>query len=251
MLNKHVEYKRIVEGARVAVLCVHGIMGTPNHFRELVPLIPKDYSIYNIVIDGHCGSVSDFSHASMKKWEDCVERAINELLENHEEIYVLAHSMGTLLTMEQAIKNPKITRLFYLSVPIKVGVKLHLFDTAARVYFNKVRPCDKYAIAGRECYGIKDSKNVFLYLGWVPRFLDLFKKIDYTRKNLDQLNTPCVTFQSAHDEMVSPKSIEILKNESNIRVETLKKSTHFYYDPDDMEFIKKEFMDFLSKKQLH
>ena len=28
MENKHVEYRRIVKGARVAVLCVHGIMGT-------------------------------------------------------------------------------------------------------------------------------------------------------------------------------------------------------------------------------
>ena len=246
MQSKHVEYKRIVNGARVAVLCVHGIMGTPNHFRDLVPLIPDEFSIYNIVIDGHCSSVSDFSHASMEKWEKCVERAVNELLKNHEEIYVLAHSMGTLLTMEQAIKNPKITKLFYLSVPIKVGVKPHLFDTAAKVYFKKIRPSDKYAIAGRECYGITDSKNIFLYLGWVPRFLQLFKKIDYTRKNLDKLTTPCIAFQSSLDEMVSPKSIEILKNESKIRVETLKNSTHFYYDPDDMEFVKNEFISFLS-----
>ena len=246
MENKHVEYKRIVEGARVAVLCVHGIMGTPNHFRDLVPLIPDEFSIYNIVIDGHCSSVRDFSRASMEKWEKCVERAVNELLQNHEEIYVLAHSMGTLLTMEQAIKNPKITRLFYLSVPIKVGVKARLFDTAFRVYFKKVRPCDKFAIAGRECYGIKDSKNIFLYLGWVPRFLQLFKKIDYTRENLDKLKTPCVAFQSVLDEMVSPKSIDILKNESSIRVEVLEKSTHFYYEPDDMEYVKNEFVKFLS-----
>ncbi len=246
MERKHVEYKRIVEGSSIAVLCVHGIMGTPNHFRDLIPLIPNEFSIYNMVIEGHCSSVSDFSHASMEKWEKCVEKAVNELLENHDEIYVLAHSMGTLLTMEQAIKNPKITRLFYLSVPIKVGVKANLFSTAARVYFKKVRPCDKYAIAGRECYGIKDSKNIFLYLGWVPRFLELFKKIDYTRDNLYNLKTPCIAFQSALDEMVSPKSIKILKNESNIRVETLEKSRHFYYDPDDMEFIKSEFVKFLS-----
>ena len=77
MENKHVEYRRIVKGARVAVLCVHGIMGTPNHFRDLVPLIPDDFSVLNIVIEGHCGSVSDFSHASMRKWENCVERAAN------------------------------------------------------------------------------------------------------------------------------------------------------------------------------
>lgn len=245
MENKHIEYRRIVEDARVAVLCVHGIMGTPNHFRDLIPLIPDDFSILNIVIDGHCGSVSDFSHASMKKWEDCVERAVNELLENHDEIYVLAHSMGTLLTMEQAMKNPRITRLFYLSVPIKVGLKLRMVDTAMRVYFNKIRPTDKFALAGRECYGITDSKNIFKYLGWAPRFLDLFSKISYIRKNLYKFETPCTAYQSALDEMVSPKSIDILKKESKMRVVTLENSGHFYYSPDDTEYLKQEFKLFL------
>ena len=245
MENKHVEYRRIVKGARVAVLCVHGIMGTPNHFRDLVPLIPDDFSVLNIVIEGHCGSVSDFSHASMRKWENCVERAVNELLETHEEIYVLAHSMGTLLTMEQAMKEPRITRLFYLSVPIKVGLKPRFLDTAAKVYFNRVRPCDKYALAGVECYGITDSKNIFKYLGWAPRFIDLFKKISQVRKRLLELQTPCTAYQSALDEMVSPKSIEILKRESSIKVVTLEGSGHFYYSPEDMEFLKLEFTEFL------
>ena len=245
MENKHVEYRRIVKGARVAVLCVHGIMGTPNHFRDLVPLIPDDFSVLNIVIEGHCGSVSDFSHASMRKWENCVERAVNELLETHEEIYVLAHSMGTLLTMEHAMKEPRITRLFYLSVPIKVGLKPRFLDTAAKVYFKRVRPCDKYALAGVECYGITDSKNIFKYLGWAPRFIDLFKKISRVRKRLLELKTPCTAYQSALDEMVSPKSIEILKRESSIKVVTLEGSGHFYYSPEDMEFLKQEFTEFL------
>lgn len=245
MENKHVEYRRIAKGARVAVLFVHGIMGTPNHFRDLVPLIPDDFSVLNIVIEGHCGSVSDFSHASMRKWENCVERAVNELLETHEEIYVLAHSMGTLLTMEQAMKEPRITRLFYLSVPIKVGLKPRFLDTAAKVYFKRVRPCDKYALAGVECYGITDSKNIFKYLGWAPRFIDLFKKISQVRKRLLELKTPCTAYQSALDEMVSPKSIEILKRESSIKVVTLEGSGHFYYSPEDMEFLKQEFTEFL------
>ena len=30
----HAEYKRMVPGADTAVLFVHGILGTPNHFRE-------------------------------------------------------------------------------------------------------------------------------------------------------------------------------------------------------------------------
>lgn len=244
--NKHAEHKRIVKGARVAVLLVHGIIGTPNHFRDLVPLIPEQYSVYNILLDGHGATVSDFSHASMKKWEANVQSAVDELLAEHEEIYVVAHSMGTLLTMEQAIKNPRLTKLFYLSIPIKVGLKWRMIDTAMKIYFKRVKPTDKYALAGKECYGIlKDSPNPFKYLGWIPRYIDLFKKIDYARANLGKLKTPCVAFQSRLDEMVSPKSIDILKNESGIDVRTLENSAHFYYDEDDMALIKDEFIKFL------
>ena len=66
MQNKHVEYKKIVEGADKAVLFIHGIMGTPNHFRDLIPLVPENYSVYAMVTYGHCGSVTDFSNASLE-----------------------------------------------------------------------------------------------------------------------------------------------------------------------------------------
>lgn len=244
--NKHVEYKRIVKGARVAVLCVHGIMGTPNHFRDLVPLIPDNFSVYNIVIDGHCGTVKDFGTSSMKRWEDCVANAVSELLRDHEEIYVLAHSMGTLLTIEQGMKEPRISRYFCLSVPIKVGVRARMFNIARKVYFKRIPENDIVTLSGRECYGIADTKNIFMYLTWIPRFLELFKKIDQIRKSLGSFNTPCTAYQSRLDELVSPKSIKILENESNMRVVELEKSTHIYYDRDEMEYLKKEFLKFLT-----
>lgn len=243
--NKHIEYKRIVKGADVAVLCVHGIIGTPNHFREFIPLIPESFSVYSMVTDGHCGTVDDFSHSSLKGWEESVERAVAELLETHKEIYVLAHSMGTLLTIEQALKNPCISRLFYLSVPIKVKFRLRMIPMALKIYFKKVKDDDAVVIALRECYGVTDHKNVFKYLGWFPRLFDLFKLIKRVRKKLDLLTTPCVAFQSIPDELVSPRSIDILKNESKMRVVALNHSTHCYYEPKELEYLKEEFIEFL------
>ena len=120
-MSKHIEYKKIVEGAKIAVLCIHGILGTPNHFRDLIPLIPENYSVFAMVTDGHCSTVSDFSHSSMDKWEMSVQYAVDELLKTHEDIYIVGHSMGTLFAIEQGIKNPHVKRLFCISVPIKVS----------------------------------------------------------------------------------------------------------------------------------
>lgn len=245
MSNKHVEYKRIVEGADVAVLFIHGILGTPNHFRDLIHLVPNNYSVYAMVTYGHCGSVSDFSNASLEKWEESVQMAVDELLSTHKEIYLVGHSMGTLFSIEQAMKEPRIKGLFCISIPIKVKVRARMIPMALRVYRNRIKPDDVYALALKECYGVTDSKNIFKYLGWIPRFFDLFKLIKRVRKNLDKLNTPCVAYQSIPDELVSPKSIEILKRESKIRVEVLNNSTHMYYDNAEMEYLQKEFIEFL------
>ena len=48
----HQEYIREIPGAKTAVLMLHGIAGTPDHFEMLLPLVPADWSIYNILLDG-------------------------------------------------------------------------------------------------------------------------------------------------------------------------------------------------------
>lgn len=245
MSNKHVEYKRIVEGADIAILLIHGILGTPNHFRDFIPLIPENYSVYAMVTAGHCETVSDFSHSSLAKWEGSVQKVVDELLETHKEIYIVGHSMGTLFAIEQAINEPRVKKLFCLSIPIKVGFRLRMIPMAIKIYRNKIKDDDTVTLALRECYGCAGEKNVFKYLGWIPRFLDLFKIIKRVRKNLLKLNTPCVAYQSIPDELVSPKSVKILQNESNIRVVSLAKSTHFYYEDSEMEELKKDFTEFL------
>ena len=245
MADKHAEYRRIVDDAEVAVLFIHGIIGTPNHFRELIPLVPHNYSIIAMVTDGHCGTVSDFSHSSLKRWEQSVQKNVDELLASHKKLYIVGHSMGTLFAIEQAMKEERIPKLFCISVPIKVGFRLRMIPMAYKIYTKKIKDDDTVTLALRECYGCTDDKNIFKYLGWVPRFFDLFYLIGKIRGELGNLKTPCVAFQSVPDELVSPKSIDILKKESNMRVEVLNNSTHFYYDEDEMNFLKEEFIEFL------
>ena len=70
----HKEYKRIVENSPKALLFIHGILGTPNHFDPFMPLVPENLSVYNMLLDGHGKSVRDFTKTSMEKWENQVAR---------------------------------------------------------------------------------------------------------------------------------------------------------------------------------
>ena len=243
---EHKEYKRINPNAIAAVLFVHGIVGTPNHFAEFVPRIPEDVSIYNLLLDGHGGSVRDFSRASMQKWEEQVQNAVDELCLTHSKIYIVAHSMGSLFAIDRAIENEVVKGLFLLAVPLKIAPKPRMVSNLCKVYFDKIRPDDKAAQAAKRCYGIAQDKNPFHYFGWLPRYLELFAKARKTRKRIQELKTPCRAYQSARDELVSSASVKWLSKNENISVSSLQNSGHYYYATEDFDFLLNEFDSFLN-----
>ena len=240
------EYLKIRPSASVAILFIHGIVGTPNHFNPFVSLVPNTVSVYNLLLDGHGKGVKDFSRTSMKKWEEQVEKAITQLSETHQKIYIVAHSMGTLFAVDQALKCEKVAKLFLLAVPLKIFLKPQMFTNSMKVYFNKIQPTDKVALAAKKCYGVEQDKNPFSYIGWIPRFLELFTKARNIRKSMCLLKTPCTVYQSEKDEMVSLRSVKYLRDNPGISVVQLKNSGHYYYDENDFDFLLKEFEKFVS-----
>ena len=244
---EHKEYKRIVPEARSAILFVHGIVGTPNHFAEFVSRVPEGMSVHNLLLDGHGGSVRDFSHTSMQKWEEQVKNAVDELCLTHSKIYIVAHSMGTLFAIDRAIENEAVKGLFLLAVPLKIAPKARMVSNLCKVYFDKIDPNDEVALAAKRCYGIAQDKNPFHYLGWLPRYLELFAKARKTRKRIQELQTPCRVYQSARDELVSTASAKWLLRNENLSVVLLQNSGHYYYTPEDFDFLLNEFENFLNQ----
>ena len=243
---EHKEYVRICDNSNIVILFIHGIVGTPNHFNEFVSLVPESFSVYNLLLDGHGKSVKDFSKTSMKKWEAQVASVVDELSLTHEKIYIVAHSLGTLFAIDQAIKNKKVCKLFLLAVPLRLSIKPKMPINSLKVYFDKIRSDDYEALAAKKCYGIEKDKNPFHYIGWIPRFLELFAKIRRTRQTVNLLNTICFVYQSEKDEMVSSRSAKYFENKPNVLVNKLKKSGHYYYDKEDFDFLITEFKKILN-----
>lgn len=238
---KHKEFIRINDNSNTAILFIHGIVGTPNHFNDFVSLVPESFSVFNLLLDGHGKGVKDFSKTSMKKWETQVDSVVEELSSTHEKIYIVAHSLGTLLAIDQAIKNKQVCKLFLLAVPLSLSLKPKMVINSLKVYFDKVKPGDCEALAAKKCYGIAEDKNPIHYIGWIPRFLELFAKIRRTRKIINLLNAPCSVYQSKKDEMVSRRSTKYLINNTSIFVNELENSGHYYYEKEDFDFLITEF----------
>lgn len=240
------EFRRIVPAADTAVLLIHGIVGTPHHFDDLIPLLPDTVSVHNLLLAGHGGSARDFARTSMVAWESQVESAITALAETHQHICIVAHSMGALLSIEAALRHKEVKKLFLLAVPLRIALTPAMVRNSWKVYRGKIAPDDHAALAAQRCCGVAQTKNPLPYLGWIPRFLELFSKIRTVRKLLPQLTTPCIAVQSLKDELVSPRAMEELQQSPHVTVLPLPQSGHYYYPTADLAALHKAFCEFIN-----
>lgn len=243
----HAEYKRMVPGADTAVLFVHGILGTPNHFRDLIPLVqlvPVNWTVYNLLLDGHGGSVDDFANSSMAKWKKQVKQTFEELAQTHDRVVIAAHSMGTLFGIQLAVNHPeKIPFLFLLGVPLRPHLRLGMMRDCLRMAFGALPPDSVLWKAT----SVTATNQLWKYIRWIPRYLELFREIGVTEHVMNRLLIPCTAYQSGKDELVSNLTHRVLQRSGVMNVYQLKDSTHFYYTPADMKRICDDFREQLEK----
>lgn len=244
---KRKPYIRQVENAKTAVLMIHGIVGSPIHFKDLLPLIPDDWSIYNILLDGHGKEVEDFSHTSMAKWQAQVEQQLNQLRATYEQVLIIGHSMGALLSLQQAIRCPdQIMGLFLLNVPFCPFVRPSTFGNSIKAARGSKNPSPAVQ-AILSATSVNLTKKFRKYIGWIPRFWELLVQIRRTRKMLPQLQVPTLTFQSRRDELVSFRSCRHLTGHPYITNFVLEKSGHFGYHEDDLQTLQAQLKNMIQK----
>lgn len=243
----HETQTRTVPNSETAVLLVHGILGTPHQFDPLLPAIPDTFTTVNLLLDGHGGSVDNFSRSSMQKWETQVADLVEKLCRHHQNVFILAHSMGTLFAIDAALRHPdKVKGIFLLSPPLRIGLKPRMFANALKVGLGFAKPDDAGAMAARRAYSMTPDRRVWKYLGWVPRYLELFRKIRCTRKVLPQLTTPTKAFLCEDDEMVSLRAERLLLSHPAVELTYLPQSTHFVYSEKDAAVLRGSLTEFFT-----
>lgn len=242
---RHREYIRIVEGSKNAVLMIHGIAGSPAHFRDLLPVVPEDWSVYNILLDGHGGTVMDFSATSMEKWKAQVASTVDQLLRRHEKLVIVAHSMGTLFALQAAVDHgDRIASLFLLAAPLRVRVVPDMLEGTLRVALRKVEGHATATAMVDDC-SIDLNEKLHRYIGWAPRFAELLEEIRRVRGLLPRVRIPCAAFQSEKDELVSVEAVQDLQRNRRFDVTMLKDSGHFAYGADDMKLLQQRLTEML------
>lgn len=226
----HSELKRIIPGAKNAVLFVHGINATPRFFDEYVAVLPADFSVHNILLPGHGGTVKDFGRHSAKEWEAHVHASLEELRGQHEQVYIVAHSLGTLLAIREAVlDSTRIAGMLLLCVPLRIWSKPSAWvSTILKGLFP-----GRNAAELRTCYGIETDWHIWRYIGWIPRFRELFALSADARKQVSRLTVPTHAFMAGRDEQVSLRSERFLSGNPVILLHRMPESHHHAFTPED------------------
>lgn len=245
----HEETVRLIPNAKTAVLFMHGIVGTPEHFRKLLPLedlVPEEWSVYNVLLPGHGSSVRDFGRSSMKQWKQYAWSIFRKLADTHEQVMLVGHSMGTLFSIQMALECPeKVCGLYLIAVPFRVGLKLFGMINLMRLTFGKLDSHDPLQAATRTVCGTEPTWMLWKYIPWLPRMCELIGQMHGTAKLVGNLSVPCVAYQSQRDELVSNRSGKILEKCGRVEVHNLFGSTHFYYSPEDIDTVQRRLAEFI------
>lgn len=232
----HQEYRRIVPGSPMAVLLIHGIVGTPHHFDDLLPLIPEDWSVVNLLLEGHGQGAAEFGAASMDRWKYQVSRELDALLAYHDKVMIVGHSMGTLFAIQSAIDCPaRVAGLFLQAVPLRPYVHPKMTLASAKLVFGADIEGDHLAQALEQDAGVDLDWRLWEYIGWPARFVELLAECERIRRVLPQLQVRTVAIQSCRDELVSDLSIRDLQKNPHVQVVPMENAGHFGYQGEELE----------------
>lgn len=228
---------------RLAVLCVHGIQGSPRQFDWLIRDLSRTVPTVNLTLPGHGGEVKDFRKSTMAQWQAAVDRALEELSAEHEVLFI-GHSMGCLLGIDACARNiGDVRALVLLACPLYIRPTWRYvrnnYLAAAKRHLD-----DPFVAAAQEMNGVH-ADHPLAYSTCARQYLQLLKKIRTTRDLLPKIDVPVLAVHFERDEIVSSASLRSLSALPGARTRIVRDSGHFLFSESARAEITEEVLHLL------
>ena len=83
------------------VAFIHGIFSSPSHYEQLIEKFVKlDYSVYAVSLQPHSEDPKDYLKLNKDSWIEQVNDTLDLLLKKYQNVYIISHSLGGLLSIE-------------------------------------------------------------------------------------------------------------------------------------------------------
>jgi esterase/lipase len=209
-------YRRDIERCnkypKRSILMIHGLTDSPFINRELATAFnQKCFDIYSILLTGHGTQAGDLLSVSYKDWIKQVDYAMNEILEENEEVFISGFSTGGALAINYALEGnnyKNISGLILLSPAIDLSN--FAFITPFLKYFKKyLEIYDDDAQFKYESFTTNAAAQIY-------HLTTKIKKNIYKNKSKLQ-NIPIFTAISYEDTTIdAPNSLDIILDNVNL-----------------------------------
>jgi carboxylesterase len=188
--------------ARRAVLCIHGLTGTPWEVRPIAEaLVARGFRARGPVLPGHSAAEGPkgLAQRSYHDWLDGARRELHQLQREHEEVYVVGMSLGGVLTLLLASEE-KLAAAAVVGVPLRFRGALPLAVAVARFF--------KPLLPKKNGSDISDQRARAVHPGMAAMPLasvhELVKLQKLVRSQLARVRTPLFVGHGALDHTARP-----------------------------------------------
>jgi len=228
--------------SREIIVFIHGFMGSPRQFDRLAELSHKNgYNALSVLLPGHGGTLREFSSSTYRMWGAHLNSEIERLSECFDKIWLVGHSMGGLLALTVA-KRPskKLRGIFLIASPLEL------------TFLSKEDIKIRLAQVFRDDYVGESSvpRSTSLAFHALAPMVEVRKLISVSKSVLPKIQTPVGAVYSVSDELVSIKTLRILKAgliNSSLEYHVIVDSLHSYYTDEEKQIIDEAVLAFVKK----
>lgn len=194
----------------VAILLIHGINDTPFTYRKLAPRLAEQYTIRAMRMPGFGEPLDVCTRKSSEDWISAVKEEALELRKSHEQVFVVAHSLGGAVTIQTILRegdsqNKLFDGVVLLAPAIEVSDRrspLLPTRTWHRISSGLLFTRMTYNPFGNDCQDPqeKESPN---RVPFTPRAMidETFKLIDANRGRGSEIKLPTLVILSSKDQV--------------------------------------------------
>ncbi len=235
----HQPFSIVNTNSNSAIIYIHGIMGSPTEFRQLVENSDLSHTNYKaLLLPGHGVGGKDFIKSGPVDWQAHVNKEIDYHFHNNEKIILIGHSLGGLLAL-QAASDFNIAGIVLINTAMRTRMSVQQILLSLKVLFSSQNSKDPIVSTYRNSFGV-GLHDWWTVPAWSLKLLDVLEVAKQTEKVLPLIKTRVKIFQSMKDETVNPISAEILKRglvNSSVQLTYLNNSMHAYFDQKDLQLI--------------
>ena len=189
------------EDRGAAVLCVHGLTGTPYEIRPIAEaLVSRGFRARGPLLPGHGTRVEELMRTTWAEWFESIQREYDRLRADSNQVFVAGISLGGLLSLELAAQND-IDGLLVIGTPLSLQTPIPQLVGVVKYFFKmleKTRGSDIQEPEARERHpGYKHMP-----LAGVHELVRLQRRV---REDLPAVQAPALIAHGRLDRTAAPE----------------------------------------------